>query len=196
MRRIRTTSTRGAATGAPALGQPEASRARISRLIAPVALLALAAAIVWSSLGLGYWTSLGPGPGFFPLWLAVLLGALSVIWLVEQIRSAGESSAVAEESVADDDELPHEPDAPLAPVELTTIVISLVVLAALLEVLGFQLSMLLFLLFQLKILGRRRWLLTIVMSVLGSFGIYTLFAQVLSVSLPVSAIPFLRSLGL
>jgi putative tricarboxylic transport membrane protein len=193
---MRTTSTRGAAPGAPAPGQPEASRARIPRLIAPVALLALAAAIVWSSLGLGYWTSLGPGPGFFPLWLAALLGALSVIWLVGQLRSTTESSAAVEDSVADVDELPHEPDAPLAPVELITIVISLVVLAVLLELLGFQLSMLLFLLFQLKFLGRRRWLLTIVLSVLGSFGVYTLFAQVLSVSLPVSAIPFLRSLGL
>jgi putative tricarboxylic transport membrane protein len=164
-------------------------------LIAPVALLALAAAVIWSSLGLGYWTSLGPGPGFFPLWLAVLLAALSGIWLVEQVRGAEESVAAAAESAAGAD-IPEAPETPLPTGELITIVISLVVLAVLLEVLGFQLSMLLFLLFQLKVLGRRRWPLTIVLSLLGSFGIYTLFAQVLSVNLPVSAIPFLQSLGL
>jgi putative tricarboxylic transport membrane protein len=192
---MRTTSTDDAAAGAPVPTQPEKGRSRAVRLIAPGVLLVLAAAIIWTSLGLGYWTSLGPGPGFFPLWLAVLLAALSGVWLVEQVRRVGESATAAAEEAAGA-EIPEEPETPLPTFELITIVISLVVLAVLLEVLGFQLSMLLFLVFQLKVLGRRRWPLTIVLSVLGSFGIYTLFAQVLAVSLPVSAIPFLRSMGL
>jgi putative tricarboxylic transport membrane protein len=195
VRRMRTTSTQDAATGPPAPGEPEGSRSRIPRLLAPVLLIALAAAIIWSSLSLGYWTDLGPGPGFFPLWLAVLLAVLSGVWLVEQVRRVGESATAAAEEAAGTD-IPEEPDTPLAARELAAIVISLIVLALLLEVLGFQLSMLLFLVFHLKVLGRRRWPLTIVLSLLGSFGIYTLFAQVLAVALPVSAIPFLQSLGL
>ena len=185
-----------AATATAAAASEETRAARVLRLTAPVLLLVLAAATIWNSLDLGYWTPLGPGPGLLPLWLAVLLGALSAIWLVQQIRGAGPSPAEDGEPVARVASLPEETDEPVKPGVVIAIVVSLVVLTAMLEVLGFQLSMLLFLVFHLKVLGRRRWLLTLVLSALGSFGIYTLFAQVLSVNLPVSAIPALRSLGL
>ncbi len=184
------------ATATAAAASEESRAARVLRLTAPVLLLLLAAAVIWSSVGLGYWTPLGPGPGLFPLWLAVLLAALSGIWLIEQIRGKRPSPADAEEPVAGLDALPQETESAVKPGQVIAIVVSLVVLTALLEVLGFQLSMLLFLLFHLKVLGRRRWLLTLVLSAVGSFGIYTLFAQVLSVNLPVSAIPALQSLGL
>lgn len=195
MRRLDTSSTPETSTGVPTPRRPRPDGTRLPQSIAPVTLLVLAGVVVWNSLSLGYWTSLGPGPGFFPLWLAVLLAVLSCLWLVEQVRSGGGPTASA--APAPDSYAPtQEPETPMALGQLVTIVVSLVVLTALLEVLGFQLSMLLFLLFQLKILGRRRWLLTLVLSALGSFGIYTLFAQLLSVSLPVSDIAFLRSLGL
>ena len=182
------------ATAAAASEKTRAARAL--RLTAPVLLLLLAVAITWNSLDLGYWTPLGPGPGLLPLWLAVLLAVLSAIWLVQQVRSPSPSPVEDEEPVAGVDSLPEETGEPVKPGVVIAIVVSLVVLTAMLEVLGFQLSMLLFLIFHLKVLGRRRWLLTLVLSAVGSFGVYTLFAQVLSVNLPVSAIPALRSLGL
>ena len=184
------------ATATAAAASEETRAARVLRLTAPLLLLVLAAAIIWNSLGLGYWTPLGPGPGLLPLWLAVLLAVLSAIWLVQQFRGTSPSPAEDEEPVAGVDSLPEETDEPVKPGVVVAIVVSLVVLTAMLEVLGFQLSMLLFLIFHLKVLGRRRWLLTLVLSAVGSFGVYTLFAQVLSVNLPVSAIPALRALGL
>ena len=193
MRRMGATPHEAAATAAAAPGETRA--ARVSRLTGPVLLLLLASAVIWNSVGLGYWTTLGPGPGFFPLWLATLLAALSVAWLVQQIRGSSPPTDV-EEPVAGLEALPQEAESAVEPGRVVAIVVSLVVLTALLEVLGFQLSMLLFLIFHLKVLGRRRWLLTLVLSAVGSFGVYTLFALVLSVNLPVSAIPALQSLGL
>jgi len=36
--------------------------------------LAFSAFVVWESWNLEYYTHLGPGAGFFPLWLGVIMG--------------------------------------------------------------------------------------------------------------------------
>jgi len=46
-------------------------------------LLLLAAWIAVEALQLRYYTSLGPGPGFFSFWLAMILGALAVVMLLQ-----------------------------------------------------------------------------------------------------------------
>jgi len=45
--------------------------------------LAFSAFVVWESWNLEYYTHLGPGAGFFPLWLGVIMGGLSLIWLIQ-----------------------------------------------------------------------------------------------------------------
>ena len=141
------------------------------------------------SLPLGYWTALGPGPGFFPLWLGILLAMLGVAWAVTEVRSwrAGVSSRPASA-----EEEPPEYSLPTA----AAIVASLVILAACLEVLGYQLSMLFFLLFHLLVLGKRGLLLSAVIAVAGSFGVFMVFTLLLGVPLPASSIPLLRGMGL
>lgn len=141
---------------------------------------------------LGYWTELGPGPGFFPFWMGVLLTALGSAWLVKELRSwrsrrLGEAGRLP----AGDEEAPAY--------SLRTvigIVVSLCVLAASLEVVGYQLSMLVFLLFHLLVLGRRGPLLSMGIAVAGSFGVFVAFTRLLTVPLPPSSIPLLRDLGL
>jgi hypothetical protein len=41
-------------------------------------LLILAIFMCWGSLGLPYGSIHNPGPGFFPLWLGIILGAMSI----------------------------------------------------------------------------------------------------------------------
>lgn len=142
------------------------------------------------SASLGYWESLGPGPGFFPLCLALMLGSLSLVWGLRQWRDGHVAAGPAGPTAKD-----NEQEQPNNIKQIAAIVGSLVVLALVLEVLGFQLSMLLFLIFHLRILGHRRWLLTLVLSVAGSFGLFILFTKVLSIFLPASSIPFLNNLG-
>jgi putative tricarboxylic transport membrane protein len=172
-------------------------RARLaSAVTVPVLLIALSVWTLASSVGLGYWTPIGPGPGFFPMWLAIVLGAMSAIWLVQRVRAISRPPQPVEEATTPEDramELLNEE--PLELRKVLAVLGSLVAVTALLEVLGFQLSMLLFLLFQLKVLARRRWPLTIALAVLGSFGVFTVFTQLLSVNLPTASIPLLRSIG-
>jgi len=169
----------------------EDRRKQQSRLSAVVAVIVacLGGATIVGSLPLGYWTALGPGPGFFPLWLGILLAVLGTVWLVMEVRSwrAGAPSRPSDE----DDEAPEYSLRTAA-----AIVVSLVVLATCLEVVGYQLSMLLFLLFHLLVLGKRGLLLSVVIAVVGSFGVFMVFTQLLGVPLPASTLPLLRGVGL
>lgn len=163
-------------------------QSHLSAVVAAVVVLTGAVTII-GSLPLGYWTALGPGPGFFPLWLGILLAVLGVVWAVTEMRTW---RAGAPARAADEDEEPPEYSLRTA----SAIVISLVVLAACLEVLGYQLSMLFFLLFHLLVLGKRGLLLSIVVALVGSFGVFMIFTLLLGVPLPASSIPLLRGWGL
>jgi len=178
------------------------------------------AAAVVGSRSLGYWTDLGPGPGFFPLCLGILLVVFGIAWLVTALRAgtttpspaadgpatgrtidptAGDLPAAGSTAAATAAEAVADPAAEFPEYSLPTVVAilaSLCVLAATLEVLGYQLAMLLFLLFHLRVLGRRRLLLSLVIAFVGSIGVFVVFTRILSVPLPASSIPFLRDLGL
>jgi putative tricarboxylic transport membrane protein len=148
---------------------------------AQAALIVIAGYVVISARGLGVWLPQGPGPGFFPLVLAVAMIVLSVAWFVQTRRAAGGDSAE---------------DAGAYPWKRPAVTLaSLVVLAAVLNLLGFQAGMLLFLLFQLRVMGRCRWLTSVVIAVAGSVGGFHLFDDFLSVPLPYATVPPLTWLG-
>lgn len=181
-------------------------RARLGLVTAAlVVVVGVAAAIGSESLRL--WTPLGPGPGFFPLCLGVLLAAFGTAWLVSQVRT-NRNAATA--SAATDGE-PGTDTAPEVPGQaredqdevpeyslptVVAILTSLCALAATLEVLGYQLAMFLFLLFHLLVLGRRRLLLSLAIALIGSVGVFVVFTRLLGVPLPASSVPFLAGLGL
>lgn len=53
---------------------------------AGMVLLAYAATILYQSLSLDYATRLGPGPGFFPLWLSVILILLTIAYIWDSVK--------------------------------------------------------------------------------------------------------------
>ncbi|MDI2021083.1 tripartite tricarboxylate transporter TctB family protein [Paenarthrobacter nicotinovorans] len=134
--------------------------------------------VLVSSIDLGLWTSLGPGPGMFPFAMGVLLVAMSVVWLFQELRNPSET--------------PGGVDGRL----VIAVVVSLAVLAAVLDLLGFQLSMFAFLLYHLKVRGRRGWPSSLIIALAGSVGAFYAFNYGLNVSLPTSGIPLLNSIGL
>jgi putative tricarboxylic transport membrane protein len=140
--------------------------------------------VVWESWTLEYYTNLGPGPGFFPLWLGVVMGGLSLAWLV---RVSGRPERAKISAF-----LPH--GAGLA--RVLSILAALVAMSGLMNLLGFQLTMFLFLVFLLMVLGRQALWLTLVVAFLGSVGVYRLFGGYLDVSLPAATVKLLANLGL
>src|SRR5574340_450581 len=100
---------------------------------AAVCFVVFSALVVWGSLGLEYYTKLGPGAGFFPLWLGIAMGALSLVWLVQVSRRTGKSPKTAF--------LPDRSGI----VRILAIIASLIAAALVMNLLGFQVTMFLLL---------------------------------------------------
>jgi len=151
---------------------------------AAVFFAALSAFVVWESWNLEYYTSLGPGPGFFPLWLGIAMGGLSLAWLGGEFSRSGKPK----------DRAFLPPRAGI--VRILSILAALAAMAGFMTLLGFQLTMFLFLVFLLMVLGRQALWVTLVVAFLCSVGVYHLFGSYLDVALPAASVKFLAGLGL
>jgi len=139
---------------------------------------ALGVYVLISSVDLGLWTSLGPGAGLFPFAMGAVLAAMSVLWLLQELRRPSEKAEGIDRGV------------------VIAVVVSLVVLASVMDLLGFQLSMFLFLLYHLKLRGRRTWVSSLIIALAGSVGAFYAFNYGLNVALPVSVLAPLNLIGL
>jgi len=146
--------------------------------------LAFSAFVVWESWNLEYYTHLGPGAGFFPLWLGVIMGGLSLIWLVQVSGHKGRPGEGAF--------LPGREGT----VRLLSVLGALVAATLLMNILGYQLAMFLLLVFLLLVPGRQPVWLALVIAFFGSVGVYHLFGSYLDVQLPQASLGFLAVLGL
>jgi putative tricarboxylic transport membrane protein len=149
-----------------------------------VVFLAVSLYVIWEALRLNYYDQLGPGAGFFPFWLGLALSLLSLGWLSQTWRGLEENA-----------EANFFPDRQ-GVIRVATIVAALVLFVFLLHPLGFRLTMLAFLLFMLVVLGRQNLVVTGVVAVVGSFGVYYAFHNWLGVPLPAAGMDVLRGLGL
>lgn len=155
-----------------------AARVAPSVLVGIGAFVAVGVYVLVSSLELGLWTSLGPGPGLFPFAMGAVLVSMSVVWLLQELRRPSET--------------PDGVDRGL----VIAVVVSLALLAAVMDLLGFQLSMFLFLMYHLKVRGRRTWVSSLIIALAGSVGAFYAFNYGLNVALPVSAFSPLNLIGL
>ena len=148
---------------------------RQGRLIATGAMLVLCLFAIWQSLLLPLTDRLGPGPGFFPFWLALIGTGLAIALLVSTFREAADP--------ADDETriLPHGPGA----TRWLAIVGLLAAVTLTMDHVGFRLAMLVFNAALVIVLGDRRWWVIAVFAFLGSFGVYYVFTTWLDVLLPV-----------
>ena len=154
---------------------------------AQLVLIAVGAFVAFEARSLGLWTSLGPGPGLLPLILGLALIGLSLTWLVQTVVERRRTSAV---------ETGEGPGERLDRPYVLGIVGGLIVLASLMELLGFQISMAIFLFTELLLLGKQRWWVAASVALVASIGVFVLFDRVLAVQLPLSSLPFLSGLGL
>lgn len=135
-------------------------------------LLCFAVYVGIESLALRYYTSLGPGPGFFSFWLALLLGVLAVAMVAQ--ATFGPPEPVPPDLLADR----------TGYLRMSAVALSLLATALLLERIGFRLTMFAVYLFLLRALGRQRLVTSVLVALMGSFGVYFVFVRWLSVPLP------------
>jgi putative tricarboxylic transport membrane protein len=138
---------------------------------ATVGLMVVFAFFAYESLQLSLSDAIGPGPGFFPFWLSVLGAILGAILLVQlKLGRAGIVGEFTFERQGTRD--------------VVLMLAGLVVATALLEPLGFSVSMLLLIVYLLLALRAKSRLAIAIMAIAGSFGVYHLFYDLLQVPLP------------
>lgn len=141
--------------------------------ITGLVLLLVAAFLVRESLSLRYYTPLGPGPGFFPLWLSILLAILAVAMLWR--ATFGKSEAMPADFYPDRKGY----------LRIGAVLGALIGVILLIKPLGFRLVMVGFYLFLLIALGRQHILITVIIALAGSFGVYYVFVHWLATPLPI-----------
>ena len=152
--------------------------------IAALLFILLSGLVIWESTSLEYYSKLGPGAGFFPIWLAAVLGVLSLVWLIQVSRLSGRPK--------DGAFLPELSGI----VRILSILASMIITAALMDILGFQLTMFLFSLFLLRVLGRQELWVSLITAIICSVGLFHVFRSYLDVPLPLAAVEILANLGL
>ena len=151
-----------------------------------------AAAVVVESMQLQFFTKLGPGPGYFPLLLGALFGGLSFVWLLQMaFAKSGRSGPKAEVSAE-----AKEPREIKSFVRVLFVIIAMLGVVILMDILGYQITMFLFLFTLTKFLGRQKILPTLIVALLGSVGTFYVFGKFLDLLLPTTSIPILASIGL
>ncbi|HSB78622.1 MAG TPA: tripartite tricarboxylate transporter TctB family protein [Candidatus Methylomirabilis sp.] len=155
---------------------------KAERIVAALCLL-LGLGILWQAWGMEYLTSIGPGPGFFPRWLGLMLTGLSAAWLLSAVWRSGQKE-----------------DRRFFPEwqglrRILLVVGAIIAVGVAMEFVGFQLAMFAFVVFVLTALGWRGWGLTVVLSAVMSFGVYHAFTRWLDVTLPQASIELLRRWG-
>jgi putative tricarboxylic transport membrane protein len=130
-----------------------------------------------TSLGYSLTDALGPGPGFFPFWLSMIGMALTSGLLVQLVGGR----------IFADPAVEILPSRQVA-LQGGSVLIALTVAAAVLEPLGFRLTMLLFIAGLLLALGARSLLAIALTAVAGSFGVFHVFYYWLKVPLPIGAL--------
>lgn len=141
--------------------------------IACIAFIIIGIIVFVSSLAYPYKDRLGPGPGFFPFWLSLILMVLSSCLLWQTTFSKTPPFGLGSP-------LPNQ----LGRKNILIILITLVTCAELLDFLGFRISLFLFLFFLPFLLGKRSLLMNLIFALSGSFGIFHVFYYWLEVPLP------------
>jgi len=115
----------------------------------------------------------GPGSGFLPFWLGVLLAVLAVILL---------GTAWRREEIEKDRKSPFPGKKAL--VAIGSVLVGLAAYIVLLEVLGFLMDTFMYVAFLLGVVERERWLMTLLVAASTTAGLYIIFQILLGITLP------------
>jgi putative tricarboxylic transport membrane protein len=142
-------------------------------MITGVVLLALSGFVIQDSLRMPASATFGPGAGFLPFWLSVLLALFATILFV----SAWRRPATKKDSEAI---FPGKQ----ALIAITLVLVGLAVYIFLIEVLGYLADTFLFIVFLMKAVERENWRLTLMVAVGATAVLFITFQILLQITLP------------
>jgi putative tricarboxylic transport membrane protein len=146
---------------------------RIAAVILLAVAVAYAATAAWRYT---YWNATGPGSGFFPFWLGLVLAVLATLLLASAVRQTDPGPAW----------LPRGHGA----ARLIGVVVATAVFIALMPVLGMVLGTALFLVVLLRALEGHSWTATVGVAAAVAIANWAVFTWWLRVPFPVGVLGF------
>jgi putative tricarboxylic transport membrane protein len=147
-------------------------------LITGVVLLVLAGYVIYEAWMMPPSGTFGPGSGFFPYWLGIILAGLSLILVI--------GAAVRPKDPKDVSPFP----ARQALFSVAKVLGGLILFTLLMETMGFIVNTLLFVTYLMKVVQRERWWLTLLIAVATTACLYIVFQILLGITLPRNMIGF------
>jgi putative tricarboxylic transport membrane protein len=136
--------------------------------------------VSYESYRLGLGTLHQPGPGFLFFWTGIVTALLSLIVVLMSIKKPS----------------PEEAQGPIfgkgRVAKIVFVLLSLFLYALLMERLGFLIVTLLFFIFLLGVIERKRWSLAVLVSLIVTAVSYLVFEKALQSQLPKGLLEFLR----
>ena len=141
---------------------------RIADLIGGVIVLLLGLAVIYFSSQLEYYSEYGPGPGFLPLWIGVVLIGCAIFVIITDLKKHDKIGTFFK---------------PRTKLGLHVLVIIFITFL-LLPLLGFSIGLALFVGITMRIMGKHRWVSCSLTAVVTAIGIHFIFGQWLYIPLP------------
>ena len=133
----------------------------------------LAAGMIWAALGLPYGDIRKPGPGFFPFWLGVIMGAMS-IGLFVRTALTGENARTIGSILRED----------VRRSKVLLVLAALIFYAFFMDDVGFLIVTFLLMVVLLRFIEPQPWKGVIGWALAGSVGSYLIFEVLMKLRLP------------
>ncbi|MBW6487389.1 MAG: tripartite tricarboxylate transporter TctB family protein [Syntrophobacterales bacterium] len=141
-------------------------------LVTGVVLLVLAGYVIHEAWLMPPSGTFGPGSGFLPFWLGIILAGLSLILVV--------GAAVRPQDSNDVSPFP----ARQALLAVAKVLGGLVLFTLLMETVGFIANTFIFVLYLMKVVQRERWLSSLLIAAATTASLFIVFQVLLGISLP------------
>jgi putative tricarboxylic transport membrane protein len=144
-----------------------------AEMIAGMVLLLLSGLVIWSASQMPPSATFGPGAGFLPFWLGIVLAILATIliataWHRKPTREDGEPVFPGRHALF----------------TIVLVLVGLGVYIELIEVLGYILDTFLFVVYLVKVVERQKWPLSLAVAVCTAGGLFLIFQVLLQITLP------------
>ncbi len=148
---------------------------RRAELASVLVLVAVAAVFAWyaQELPIGWVRGSGPGGGFFPFWLSVIMGAVAVAVGVQELLKGSAPRRAAERFFTEGGLR-----------QVLFIAVPGFIMLALIDVISTYLAAMLFLSYYTRVMGKHSWPIVILVTLAVPTGVFLLFEKFLLIPLP------------
>jgi putative tricarboxylic transport membrane protein len=142
---------------------------RIADVIAGAVILLLGTAVIYLSGQLPYEAEYGPGPGFLPLWIGIVLALCGMMAVIKAIRN-----------------FPYRTGRFFQPKtrQVGLVLVTLIVMFLLVPVVGLSIGLALFTGFTMRVAGRHGWILCLLVAITTAGSVVFIFGHLLDIPLP------------